>query len=127
MSENHKKILFEFSENFISNFKLLKILRVPVSSTQTSSVQHIGSTQGLYLFSTRNPQFHTKHPSVPPNPQFHNKISQINTKTPSVPHQKSISSTPLSSKPKPPQFYTKNLSVQHTPQFHTKSPSVQHI
>ena len=94
--------------------------------TQTHSVQHIGSTQGLYLSSTRNPQFHTKHPSVPPNPQFHNKISQINTKTPSVPHQKSISSTPLSSTPKPPQFYTKNLSVQHTPQFHTKKPSVPH-
>ena len=92
MSENHKKILFEFSENFISNFKLLKILRVPVSSTQTSSVQHIGSTQGPHLFSTQNPSFqHQKPLSSTPKP--------LNSTSPSVPHQK-----PLSSTPKPPQF-----------------------
>ena len=65
--------------------------RVPLSSTQTPSVQHISSTQKGHSF------------SAPKIPQFH-------TKNPSVPHQKTLSSTPpLSSTPKTPQFHTKKL------------------
>ena len=90
--------------------------RVPLSSTQTPSVQHIGSTQGPHLFITQTPSVQHQKPlsstssSVPPQkplsstvktPQFHNK-------NPSVPHQK-----PLSSIPKTPQFHTENPSVPH--------------
>ena len=94
---------------------------VPLSSTQTPSVQHIGSTQRPHLFSTPNssvphqeplcstsplfpheqllcstpktPQFHTKNPSIQHTSQFHTKNPQFNTKNPSVPHQKLLSST----------------------------------
>ena len=48
-------------------FELIDFSRVPLSSTQTPSIQHIGSTQGPHLFSTRNT---------------------------SVPHQTPLSSTP---------------------------------
>ena len=77
----------------------LKENRVPLSSTQTPSVPHIGSTKGPHLLSTQNP-------SVPP-PQFHTKNSSVQG-TSSVLHQK-----PLSSTPKPPQFHTKSPSVPH--------------
>ena len=79
MSENHRRILSESSENFILNFKLF------ISSTQTASVQQIGSTQGPHLFSTQNPSFQHQKP--------------LSSTSPSVPHQK-----PLSSTPKPPQL-----------------------
>ena len=73
--------------------------RVPLSSTQTPSVQHISSTFGPLLFSPKNP-------SVPKTPQF-NTTPQFHTKKPSVQHQ-----NPLSSTPKIPQFNT-SPSVQH--------------
>ena len=65
---------------------------VPLSSTQSPSVQHIGSRQGPHLFSTQNI---------------------------SVQHQKPLSLIPklLSSTPKTPQFHTETPSVQHTPQL----------
>ena len=74
------------------------IYRVPLSSTQTPLVQHIGSTHGAHHSSTENPSVqHEKFLSSTP------KTHEFNTKTPSVPHQK-----PLSSAPKTPQFPTKN-------------------
>ena len=63
--------------SLISRYTFLK--RVLLSSTQTRSVQHIGSTQGPHLLSTQNPSVQHKNPSVP--------------------HQK-----PLSTTPKTPQF-----------------------
>ena len=108
-------ILVKFFESF---------WRVPLSSTQTPSVQHISSTP-------KTPQFNTI-PSVPLQKPLSStpktlsstplsstpKTPQFNT-IPSVPLQKPLSSThPLSSTPKNPQF--------HPPQFHTKNPSVPH-
>ena len=69
---------------------------------------HINVTEAWFLEST--PQFHIDTPSS--THQFHT----INTKNPSVPHQKSLAST------HPPQFHTKNPSVPHIPQFNTKNP-----
>ena len=65
---------------------------VPLSSTQTPSVQHIGSTQRPHLFSTQNPSVLHQKPlsSTPKPPQFHTKNSsvphtaQFHTKNPSV-------------------------------------------
>ena len=89
--------LFKISKN---HFLIEK--RVPLSSTQTPSVQHISSTFGPHLFSPKNPSVpHQKPVSSTQPPQFH-------TENPSVQHQNSLSSTPK------------------TPQFHTKKPSVPH-
>ena len=57
----------------------------PFSSTQTPSVQHIGSTQWPNVFSPKTPQFHTS----------------LSSTIPSVQHPKSLSLTP-----KTPQFHT---------------------
>ena len=45
---------------------------VPLSSTQTPSVQHISSTYGPYLFSPKNPSVpHQKPLSSTQTAQFH--------------------------------------------------------
>ena len=80
--------------NFHRNKKIWKSIivwdRVPLSSTQTPSVQQLGSTQ----------RPHQKRlNSTPKTPQF-------NKQTPSVQQQKLISSNPFSSTPKTLQFYT---------------------
>ena len=83
-----------------------------LSSTQTSSVQHIGSTQGPSLFSTQNPSVQHQNPlsSTQKNPPFHTPLSStqkpLNSTHPSVPHQK-----PFSSTLKTPRFNNKNPSV----------------
>ena len=64
---------------------------VPLSSTPPS-VQHISSTQKGHSFSAPK-----SLSSTPKTPQFNTN--------PSVPHQKTLSSTPLSSTPKTPQFH----------------------
>ena len=79
---------------------------VPLSSTQTPSVQHRDHTFSapkIPQFNTKIPQFHTKQPSVQQNPQS-------NTKNSSVQQQKPLSSTPIT-----PQFNTKTPSVLNTP------------
>ena len=86
--------------------------RPPQFNTSVPHKDQTFSAPKILQFHTKNPQFHTKNPSVPP---------------PSVPHQKSLSSTQL------PQFHPKNpsvplqkpLSSTHLPQFNTPS-SVQH-
>ena len=50
--------------NFIRDSKFLGLnssMKVPLNSIQTSSVQHIGSTQGSHLFSTLNPSVQHKN------------------------------------------------------------------
>ena len=69
---------------FQSRFQFLGLhfsVRLPLSSTQTPSVQYIGSTQGPHLFSTKIPQFNTKNPSVPYRKPLSStpKTSQFNT------------------------------------------------
>ena len=80
--------LFTYGENFgrnSLNFFQHWLTKGPLSST-SPSVQHISSTQKGHSFSaSKIPQFHTWNPSV----QY----------TPSVPYQKPLSSTPLSSTP----------------------------
>ena len=67
------------------------IFEVPDSSTQTPSVQHIGSTRGPNLLPKRlknslfNIPLSSANPSVPPLPQFHIPLSST-PKKPSVPH-----------------------------------------
>ena len=81
------------------------LIRVPLSSTQTTSVQHIGFTQGPHLFSTQNPSVSHQKPLgstakiphfQPPqfqteNPQFHTPLSSTlqprSSTQPSVPHR----------------------------------------
>ena len=104
-----------------NEFRGIIILRVPVSSTHTPSVQQIGSTQGPPLFSTQIPQFNNKitqfHPplsSTPKAPSSRPKPLQFLIKNPSVPHQKPLSST-NSSVPhlKPSVQHRKHLSSTH--------------
>ena len=77
-------------ENIVS---LGRSKRVPLSSTQIPSVQHISSTQGPHLFRPKNPPVsHQKLlSSTHPPPQFNTsptpKIPQFHTENPSVPHQ----------------------------------------
>ena len=60
------------------------IYRVPLSSTQTPLVQHIGSTHGPNLFGSLNPsvQHNKSLSSTPKTPQF-NTLLSITPKNPS--------------------------------------------
>ena len=90
--------------SFLKQTNRLVLEWVPLSSTQTPSVQHISSTFGPHLFSPKNPSVpHQKPLSSTQTPQFH-------TKKPSVP-------PPLSSTPKNPQFHTKKALYKRALQF----------
>ena len=69
--------------SFDINFGTITFIRVPLSSTQTPSVQHISSTFGPHLFSPKNP-------SVPHQKPLSSTPTQFNTKNPSVPHKKAL-------------------------------------
>ena len=77
-------------------FIIHTIFGVPLSSTQTPSVQHIGSIRRPNFFSTQNPsgQYHKPVSSTPKSLSFIPKTPQFNKKPPSVKHQKPLSSTP---------------------------------
>ena len=89
----------------------LALMRVPLSSTQTPSVQHIGSHTSTTPF--QQPK------SLSSAPKSVSSTRKPLGSTPSVPHQKPLSSTnplvphlkPLNSTPKPPQLRTENPSV----------------
>ena len=82
----------ESSNNHSADFRIKKTqvckIRVPLSSTQTSSVQHISSTQGPHIFRTQNPSVQHQKPlsSTPKSLSSTPKTSQFNPKTPSLPH-----------------------------------------
>ena len=98
------KRLGTWSKNRNSNIGNFQVLAgriwVPLSSTQTPSIQHIGSTQGPHLFSTQN-----LYPSVPHRPP------QLNT---SVSHKDHTFSAPKIPQfnTKPPQFLVWNWGAQ---------------
>ena len=68
--------------------------RPPQSNTSVPLLDHTFSAPEISQFNTKNsPVQHNPLSSTSKTPQF-------NTKTPSVPHQKPLSSTPLTSTPK---------------------------